>query len=421
MIKVVHVTAHLGGGVGRILSSIAIHSKAEYEFDHTIITLESTLTSQFEELCTQHNVNVVLAAECDMDYILGQADIVQVDWWHHPLTAQFMVNCLSKIECRLVVWSHISGCSYPYIPSKFVLFSDAFVFTTPFSCENPFWNVEEREQILNKSEVVVSSGIDFQKPVEKRSHSGFNVGYIGFLSYSKTHPDFVKYCESACDIPDIRFLIVGDTSYGEQLVKDIQNSRIIKDKTVFTGYSLNVFDNLADFDVFGYPLNPNHYGTAENVLLEAMGAGIVPVVLNQCTEKYIVQNMETGLVVNNISEYAGALRWLYQNPIQRIKLGNNASEYINKEYYIKSTIQKMNKVYERVLKVDKRLHHSIPIFGSTPYEWFLSCYIGDENNIQGNAFAETKGSAKHYLKYFSEDKNLRKVVEKNESRSKAIL
>ncbi len=421
MIKVVHITAHLGGGVGKILSSVAIHSKGDYEYEHIIITLEATKTIQFEEMCKKNWIKVFLAKECDVNNILVNADIVQVDWWHHPLMSQFMMKYLGKISCRLLVWSHVSGCSYPNIPYEFVSFPDAFVFTTPYSYENTFWTDQQREQIINKSDVVVSSGLDFHEIIEKKIHTGFNVGYIGFLSYNKTNPKFVQYCESASDITNIKFDVVGDLSYGEQLIKDVNNSKLIRDKLLFSGYSLNVLENLSEFDVFGYPLNPNHYGTAENVLLEAMGAGVVPIVLNQCTEKYLVQNMQTGLVVNSISEYGDALRWLYQNPILRGKLGNNASNYVIKEYYIKSTIKKLNVVYERVLKVDKKIHNPNPFLGATAYDWFSSCYVGDENHITGNAFAETKGSAKHYFKYFKEDKKLREVVEKNESRIKAKL
>lgn len=419
--KVVHITAHLGGGVGRILSSIAIYSKSRSEFEHIIIALEPTQTIQFEELCREHNIRVILATECDVEELLEQADIVQVDWWHHPLTSQFMVNYLERIACRLLIWSHISGCSYPHIPMSVITFPDTFIFSTPFSYENPLWTMDEREKTMQTCKVVVSSGIDFDKPVGKRSHVGFNVGYIGFLSYNKTHPDFIQFCENACDIPEIRFTIVGDTAYGEQLIEDAQHSELIRDKIKFTGYSLNVFDHMKEFDVFGYPLNPKHYGTAENVLLEAMGAGVVPVVLNQCTEKHLVQHMKTGLVVNSISEYAHALRWLHRNPLKRDMLGENASRYVIQEYHIKATVEKLDNIYEHALKMGKRTHDPVAVFGKTAYEWFHSCYTGDENNIQGVAFAETKGSAKHYLKYFGEDIELRKVVENNESRDKTLL
>lgn len=421
MIKIVHITAHLGGGVGRILSSISICSKEEKQFEHIIITLENTQTPQFEDLCKENGINVILEKDCNTEAILKEADIVQIDWWHHPLTAQFINKYLNIIPCRLLVWSHISGCSYPYISPKFVEFPDEFVFTTPFSYENKHWSERERDKVKQKSQVVISSGIDFDKPVQKREHKGFNVGYIGFLSYTKTHPSFIQYCEEAAMIPDICFKVVGDTSYGKELVEDARKSLYLKDKIVFEGYSLNVKGNLAEFDVFGYPLNPQHYGTAENVLLEAMASGVVPVVLNQCTEKHLVQHMKTGLVVNSIKEYGDAMKWLYRHPKERMALSENASRIIIKEYYIYSTIQKMNQVYEKLLKKNKRVHYPIQVFGKTPYEWFSSCYIGDENNIEGIAFSETKGSIKNYLKYFPDNVGLRKVVKQNESRNKTIL
>lgn len=421
MKRVVHITAHLGGGVGKILSGIPRGYQGKNKCEHIIITLERTETPHFQQQCEQNNVKVILAAQCDIISILEQADIVQINWWHHPLMAQFIVNYLPIVKCRLVIWSHISGCTYPYINTNFIFLPEAFVFTTSYSYQNPFWTEEEKQRIMLSSHIVTSSALEIDKPIVKSEHLGFNVGYIGFLNYNKMHQDFVKYCECACDIPNINFIVVGDTTYGEQLIQDVDKSLLMRDKVIFRGYSLDILKDLSEFDVFGYPLNPSHTGTAENALLEAMAAGVVPVVLNQGAERCIVKNMETGLVVNSISEYGDALRWLYEHPKEREVLANNASKFIIKEYHINTTIIKINKVYENIMKKDKVYHDTKTIFGKNPYEWFLACYKGNVENIQGNAFGQTKGSVKQYLKYFKDDEKLRRVVEKNESRIKAQL
>ncbi|OOM16262.1 glycosyltransferase family 4 protein [Clostridium saccharobutylicum] len=417
MKTVVHITAHLGGGVGRILSNLAIHSLKQNNIEHIIITLEETENKQFEKICNQNNIKVYLANECDLIGILDHADIVQLDWWHHPLTSEFMIKYLDKIQCRLVIWSHISGISYPYIPIKLIRYADIFIFSTPYSLENEFWSQDEKNHILNNTKVIVSSGLEINEAVNKKVHNEFNIGYVGFLNYSKTHPEFVKYCEAVSDIPNVKFKIVGDKSYGKELIKDVSNSTLLKGKFDFLGYSNDVCECFEQFDVFGYILNPKHYGTAENVLLEAMASGVVPIVLNQGCEKYIVENKVTGLVVNNIDEYQIAVKWLYNNPDKCRILSCNASKYIIDKYHIKNTVVEMNEVYNEIINRPKILHNAKGVIGETPYDWFLSCYKGELNKIQDNAFAETKGSVKHYLKYFVNDIRLRKVVENNESRN----
>ncbi|PHV71351.1 glycosyl transferase family 1 [Sporanaerobium hydrogeniformans] len=421
MIQVVHVAAHLGGGIGRILSSVAICSKENKQVRHTILTLEETQISQFQDLCREHDIQVIGQANCNVEELIEEADIVQVDWWHHPLTSEFMSKYLEKIKCRLVIWSHISGCNYPYISPQLVKVADQFLFSTPFSYENSGWSREQREEIKTISDVIISSGVDFKGAVVKKEHNTFNVGYIGFLSYNKIHPEFVKFCEAAAHIPNINFEIIGDMSYGGQLQVDVNNSSLIKDRVVFEGYVLNVEEKLRELDVFGYPLNPEHYGTAENALLEAMAAGVVPVVLNQCIEKYTVQHMKTGLIVNNIKEYGEAIHWLSKYPEERIRLGNNASAFIIREYSVQKTVERLNAHYIKLMQKHKTFHDIRGVVGTTPYEWFKSGYSGDDERITGNAFAETKGSVKHYVKYFPQDKKLREVVEKNESRIKTIL
>ncbi|WDC85738.1 glycosyltransferase [Caloramator sp. mosi_1] len=77
---------------------------------------------------------------------------------------------------------------------------------------------------------------------------------------------------------------------------------------------------LTEIDVFGYPLMPYHTCSTENAILEAMAVGIPPVLLNQLTEKYIVEDGITGFIVNNKEEYGKIIRYLYKNEDVRKKL-----------------------------------------------------------------------------------------------------
>ena len=67
-------------------------------------------------------------------------------------------------------------------------------------------------------------------------------------------------------------------------------------------------------DIFFYPLQPDHYGTAENALVEAMSLGLMPVVLDNPAEMAIVRDGETGFVARSIERCTALLQTLLASP-----------------------------------------------------------------------------------------------------------
>lgn len=420
MPTVLHVTAHLGGGVGRILSSVSIYAGIHSPYKHEILCLEATRTKQFDELLVKHEVALHHAGSCDVDRLLKQADIVQLDWWHHPLMSEFMMGPLAQVSCRLIVWSHISGCSFPHIPFDLVKYADRFVFSTPYSLENARWTSSQRMEIELLTRTIVSSGIDTVDKVNSRMHQTdtdqFRVGYVGFLGYEKIHPEFIKYCESISDLPNISFVFAGDPAYGEEFLREMEASPAIASKTTFLGYVNDVYELFRDIDVFVYLLNPEHYGTAENVLLEAMNAGVPPIVMNQCTEKYIVEDQITGVCVDSKESFREQMRELYYDRNKLQTLGREAAARVQGRYHISRTVKQLDEVYSDILKAPQRKHDAAAVLGNTPFDWFRACYAGDLENIKGVAFSTTKGSIKHYASYYKYDDRLKEVIDQNESR-----
>lgn len=430
MKKVLHVTAHLGGGVGSVLSAVAIQAKkARSPFMHQILQLEPTENPHFPNICAANGIPLYLAGKDDTIQKLSEADLVQIEWWHHPLTMRFMHELLGRISCRLLVWSHISGCTYPRLPAAFATIPDTFLFSTPFSLNNPSWTDTQRKTIRENSSVVASSAGSFGATLKKIPHDGFHIGYVGFLGYSKTHPEYVRFCQ-AVDLPDVHFTVVGDTSFGAAMINDVTHAGL-RSRFTFTGYSTHVQQELAKFDVFGYPLNPNHTGTSENALLEAMAAGIVPVVLNQCAEKYLVQDGVNGITVNNPKEYGDAMRYLYTHPQKREQMGENARRTVRSRYTIENTVQSLDAAYSCIAVRPKRTHPVESAFGRAAHEWFLSC-CGDfadsyrlwlhpetqrdpaalsraEQAIELSASVvggQSKASLRQYARYFPQDRVL---------------
>lgn len=397
--KILHVTTHLGGGIGKILSSMVINDKKN---QHIILTLQQTKTAKFYDLCIENNVTILFVEKVNVKEIIEDVDIVQFEWWHNPVTMEFFYNYFQDIKCRLVIWSHVSGCNFPYISPQFVSLPQKFIFSTNYSLNNPFWNDDDKEKIQNSTNVVVSSGVNDCCVLEKEKHSTFNIGYLGNLSYNKTFKGTVSYYEEvAKKINNVKFIIAGDTEYGKDFVSDI-NSSCIASVTEFSGYVNDIKTEFAKYDILSYLLNNDSFATAENALLEAMAYGVVPIVFAQCTEQYTVSHLINGLVVSNIDEYVDAVTLLHNDIALRNELSFNASSYIKENLMIDNTIANLQKIYVEVMTFDKKIHDIKDVFGESPKEWFFAAFHGDKNNITGNSAADNSSGLGQYKNYFKE-------------------
>lgn len=372
-IIILHITAHMGGGVGKVLSGIASYAVThELSCQHHILLLEKPEKMNFVEICRSHGVEIGIAkSKNDIIAAMRAADIVQLEWWHHPLMAGFGAD-FPQEAMRLVIWSHISGCYYPYIPEAFLRIPMRFIFTSDYSFENPYWSIAGRDWAAEHCAMVNSSGGFKAIRTERVSHAGFTIGYIGTQSYAKLHPDFVQYCKEVSDLPGVRFTMVGDKTNAEQILADASVVGI-QDKFCLIDYVSDVSREFAKMDVFGYLLNPTHFGTTENVLLEAMAAGLPVVCLEQCAERWLVQHGETGLLVHNPEEYREAIEFLYKHPEERWRLGENARRYVCQRFSVENTLHKLSTVYDEVLQHEKRSYSFQKVFGEHPYEYFLAC------------------------------------------------
>ena len=91
------------------------------------------------------------------------------------------------------------------------------------------------------------------------------------------------------------------------------------------GHTLDPVSVLAEADIFLYPLRRNHYGSAENALVEAMSMGLVPVVLDNPAETKIVAHGKSGFVAHTIDECVSYLRRLALAPSLREEMGASAA------------------------------------------------------------------------------------------------
>jgi L-malate glycosyltransferase len=349
---ILHITPHLGGGVGRVLLNYLEKVKTNPDFRHKVLSLEyannkailASRTTGFTLMDKMSsNPDGIIAA-------IAEADIVLIHWWNHPLLYAFLVREILP-PCRIIFWSHISGFHAPYVFSKPALYyPDLFVFTSPISLEAP--EVKKLQETQRKILRVIWStgGIEHVTSVQPKLHSGFKVGYIGTVDYGKMHPDFLRM-SIAIKIPDVQFVVCGGPS--EKQVRAESMRYGMGQRFIFTGQVEDITSYLSEFDVFGYPLAPYHYGTCEQSLCESMAAGVPPVVLANKTECCIVDDGITGIVAANEKEYIMAVEKLYHEPELRQRLSCNARETAKRRFSIEQMVDQWEKVFNEALSLSK--------------------------------------------------------------------
>lgn len=419
MIKVVHLTPHMGGGVGKALSGLitqAIVSKAPVR--HVVVCLEHPEKNQFLDIARESGAELVVApSTSSLNELIAGADIVQLEWWNHPTT----IECLCRLAphpIRLLAWCHVSGLYNPIIPTGLMQVAHRFLFTSPCSFEAK--QVSQLAPMLGNRLAVVSSGGGFSSLPEPALEvsDALSVGYLGSLNFAKLHPDYVRYL-SAVRRPDFKVKLIGDEVNREVLEKQCSDAGRAG-MLDFRGYTTSIATELGAINVLAYLLNPCHYGTAENALLEAMAMGVVPVVLNNPAERHIVEHERTGLVVNSPSEFADAIEYLAEHPEERCAIGMRAAATVRSQYTVEKMEAAFRGHYGAIMQDQKRPIVFQEIFGTTPDQWFLSCQpapelFGENGRVRlppevlgsFNFLEKTKGSVFHFNSSFPDNGKLR--------------
>lgn len=350
--RVLHIAPHLGAGIGTVV--LALVGKLCH--DHEVMCL-GYVDSRAVEMAWSAGVSLrgnVGAA--DILARIAAADIVIVHFWNHPLLIDFLVRA-ELPPCRLIFWAHTSGANAPNnFTEKFLRYPDRFIFTTPLShLVNEVRRLTPREQ-ARLGVIWSTGGVD--RPASNvramtRKHRGFTVGYVGNVDFAKMHPEFLAM-SAAADIPDVKFVVIGAPN-GDAMRREAE-SRGLGDKFEFTGFvsEAEKWERLASFDAFGYPLNPRHYGTCDQALQEAMGAGIPPVVLANPMEAFMVRDGGTGIVARDVADYPRALERLYRDKTMRARMSTAARLYAIGEFSTERMAADWNEVIEDAAGHEKR-------------------------------------------------------------------
>jgi len=406
--KILHVTPHLGGGVGK--AHAAISSVLPEIVQQIFVLLEQPRDRRFVERIEAAGAEIVVAEGLrDVASLARDVDIVQFEFWNHPR----MFECLARAEfpaIRSMFWSHISGIVSPRIPPGLVTEAGRFVFTTTASLSIP--SVSNLHAAERKKIGVINSGFGFadaQPRIARGRKPG--VAYLGTVDFLKMHPGFFDAIDTVVD-DDLRVSVWGEVDAAGAVVARARTMRH-PERVNFMEHASDPAEALAQADIFFYPLQREHYGTAENALIEAMSLGSTALVLDNPAEMAIIRDTETGFIATSVEELGSLLQSLLLLPDVRERISANAIRHIAQTRTPALSAQDFMIQWLGLLAEPVRFCNFASAIGATPADWYFST-----QNTPGMPWnptaaqrvaAPSKGTLAHFESVFAGDESFSRL------------
>lgn len=417
-IRVLHLAPHYGGGVGTVVRALIAESQRLGGYTHRLACLEAASEAT---RAWAGRLGVGLADrlhwdEAALKQVLSDTDLVHLHWWHHPLL-NAMMHRWDLPPFRCVLWTHVNGHHPPQnFPLGLVDYPDLLVLATSWSLKAPALS-EAVAQGRDIRVVRSSAGIPKMPPRVERGDGLVRVGYVGTVDPIKMHPDFIQLCLEA-DVPG-RIVVAGGPCHED--LRAAAKAVGAEDRFEILGPIDDVPALMSRLDVLAYPLNPQHYGTGEQVLLEAVGAGVFPVVLGSENEQKLLEDLVVGTVCRDGQQFSDRLRELASEralvELEKHLCGHRVLTSLDLNFMTLS----WHEIYNEILACE--VHpHCFPIqnnWNGSPLDLMLASCSGTElcrlyaqlsqnknlteyeaNQIPVGCFSMTRGSPFHYRHFF---------------------
>ncbi len=390
--KILHVTPHLGGGVGK--AHAAISAVLPKSIERTYLLLEPPRDRIYADAIAASSARVMVGGLEQAAQMARDADIVQFEFWNHPRLYECLARCDFPVM-RSVLWSHVSGLFRPLIAPALLQAAGRFVFTTEASLTAP--GVAPSDKIA-----VISSGFGFANAPLRKGAKMPHIAYLGTVDFVKMHPGFFDAIDA---LPDdtIRLPIWGAAN--ADVVRYAQTMRH-PGRFDFRGQTADPAAALAEADIFFYPLQPDHYGTAENALIEAMSLGLVPVVMNNPAEMALVKDGITGLVAHSVEQCTAHLQMLLASPERRATMAQAAMKDVAQTRTPDISARQFIELWQSLRLEPARRCDFRAAIGDTPADWFRTTQGPSWTFSDERGPASSKGTLAHFDNVFPGDASL---------------
>jgi glycosyltransferase involved in cell wall biosynthesis len=408
--KILHITPHLGGGVGKAHATISLALPRHVE--RTFLLLEEPRDRRHADAIAATGGCVAVTSDLvRVATLAAAADIVQFEFWNHPRLFECLARCAFS-PMRSVFWSHVSGLFRPVIQPGLIEQAARFVFTAEASRSIPA--VALLPEAVQGKLSVINSGFGFTGGSRRAKPRGESpaIAYLGTVDFIKMHPWFFDAVDRLSG-DDLHVSVWGAV---DPLGKAAARARAMRHpaRIHFGGQTADPATALSQADIFFYPLQPDHYGTAENALIEAMSLGLVPVVLNNPTEAAIIRHGETGFVARSLDECVDLLQMLLRSPQTRDSVSRNAARDVAETRTSAHSAREFMTLWEGLLREPPKPHDFRSVIGGDPANWFLAtqCLPGetwsrpDGHNVE----QPSKGMLAHFESVFPGDASLSRLA-----------
>ncbi len=368
--KVLHIIPRfIGGGPERhLLALVAAWRDAGLDTRHRIAVLDPPLSAPLLIKARRLGIKVTMTPTDEaLDEEISDSDVVEVTYWNHPRMLDLLRRELPP--ARVLVRCAVAGIARPQVlGADLGRFADAMIVASPASRETP---AALEASSWGKCVEFIPTLRDMTRleGFTPRSHKNIRVGYLGLVEPTKMHPRFAELT-AAVLAPGIRFEVFGDGSWGPDLQR-----RLVElgagERVHFHGHVEDLRAAFAELDIFGYPLAPDTSAASEGAIMEAMWAGIPPVVLAGTGASPLVAHERTGLVCETEDEYPRAIERLAADASLRLRLGSAASEFARRQFDPVRNSARFRAAFEAVAALPRRAREPLPGRGESAAQRFV--------------------------------------------------
>lgn len=185
------------------------------------------------------------------------------------------------------------------------------------------------------------------------------VGTVGSLTVRKNQQALLNMVSHIMKrLPNVRFVLLGEGSLRARLEKRCQELAI-EEFVYMPGVLAPATDFLADLSVF--VLTSSEEGTS-NALLEAMAMGLPCVTSDIPSNRELLENGISGLLVNveDAEEFSSAIIKVLTDKILREKLSKNAQEVMRTQWPLDKMVEENESLYCELASKNSTWHDSGP-------------------------------------------------------------
>jgi glycosyltransferase involved in cell wall biosynthesis len=208
-----------------------------------------------------------------------------------------------------------------------------------------------REKFSSECIEVIPNSFKPVSPLSfKNSANGcFTICYAGRFDAVKQLHLFLKIAETLCAHKEkFKVILMGDGDENEKIKKLIYRENLDK-YFELTGYIKNPQKIMKDADAFVLPSKREDFSVA---LLEASSVGLPCLAFDVGGNSEIIQDGKTGFIIPplNIQCMVEKINFLIKNPETKIKIGNQAREFVNSNFSEEKRLKRLNSLIDSIIR-----------------------------------------------------------------------